>query len=575
MRPAPRRWEIVDRPPVDGVPPLLGRVLAARGLEATRVAPAAGWHDPARLPDLPEAVVAIAVALEQGRRLAVYGDYDADGVAACALLTQALRAAGGDVVPYIPNRMTEGYGLHGPALRELAEQGVSCVVTVDCGTSSPEVVAARPPGMSLVVTDHHLPHGTGPESLPPADAVVNPKRPDSGYPFDGLAGSGVAWKLVQALEAEGVVPRGTGDALLPLAALGTVADMMPLRDENRTLVAAGLAGLAEAPPPGLAALLESAGIRNPPRAADLAFALAPRLNAAGRMEDAVLALQLCLAASLEEARPLAARLSAQNLERQAAVAQALAEAEERVADLDDHTPAIVLGDPQWPVGIVGLVAGRLAERYARPAFVACLDGAEARGSARSAGGVHVVRALEAASAHLLRWGGHAAAAGFSLEPGRLEAVRQALCDAVLAQVGNAPRERVLRVDAVVAAADLTPAAWHQLAALEPCGQGNPEPLLALLDAEVLGCTAFGGRRQHLRLTVTDAGGGVVEAVAFDKPGLCAHLPRGRRIDACFVLDLDRWDGLERLRLRLRDLRPARRQAPAPTPEPSAATCTPG
>lgn len=578
MKPAPRRWEVADVAPIPGFPPLLGRILAARGLDRAtaeiHLDTAPRWHDPIRLPTMPEAVVHLAIALEERRRIAVYGDYDADGVTACALLTRALRAAGADVVPYIPNRMTEGYGLHAPALEELSAMGVRCVVTVDCGTSSPEVVAHRPAGMALLVTDHHLPHGDGIADLPPADAVVNPKRPDSAYPFDALSGSGVAWKLVQALEAERLVPPGTAADAVALAAIGTVADMMPLRGENRALVAAGLRALAEAPPPGLAVLLEIAGIRDAPQASDLAFSVAPRLNAAGRMEDALCALQLCLAQSVEEARPLAERLQAQNLRRQEAVGHALAEAEAQTAELVDDSPAIVVGDPSWPVGIVGLVAGRLAERYARPTFVACLEGPEARGSARSAAGVHLVRLLEAAAPHLLRYGGHAQAAGFSFDPERFADLREALCAAAASQLGDAPPERVLRIDAVVTGADISPATCHELARLEPCGQGNPEPLLALLDAEVLGCSTFGNAGQHLRVLLRDARGGApVEAIAFDKPGLAAHLPRGRRVDACFVLDLDRWDGMDRLRLRLRDLRPARRTAGGATVPTRPATVT--
>ena len=540
---------------------MLGAVLAARGVDGAQMTDLLGrdlpGHDPFGLAGMPEAVIAVGVAVRDRRRIAVYGDYDADGVTACAMLTTALRAAGADVVPYIPNRMTEGYGLHGPALEELAARGVSLVVTVDCGTSSVDVAAGRPRGLQLVVTDHHLaPAPGGQVRLPDVDALVNPKRPDCTYPFDALAGAGVAWKLVAALEQEGVVPAGAADAATALAALGTVADMMPLRGENRALVARGLDALAEAPAPGLAALLAAAGVRGRPRAADLAFGVAPRINAAGRMEDAELALRLCLAASPSEAAPLAERLCAQNTGRQAAVAAALAEAEEKVAGIPDDAAAIVLGDPGWPMGIVGLVAGRLAERYARPTFIASLDGEEARGSARSVRGVHLVRALDSAAPHLLRYGGHALAAGFSLHPDRFDDFAEAVSAAVAEQLGDAPRERVFRVDAEVAVSQLSPALCAELAALEPCGQGNPEPLLQLSGATVLATTTFGAARQHVRVTLTGEGGGVVEAVAFNKPHLPAHLPRGRCIDVLAGVDLDVWDGVERVRLRLRDLRPA-------------------
>jgi len=569
MKPAPRRWEIPENTTgLPGLPSVLGRVLAARGYDAATAADLLdagehGHHDPFLLTGMPEAVIAVAVAVRERQRIAVYGDYDADGVTACAMLTLALRAAGADVQPYIPNRMTEGYGLHGAALEELGRRGVQLAITVDCGTSSVEVVRNRPAGMRLVITDHHLPlapEGTPPR-LAPADALINPKQPGCTYPFDALAGAGVAWKLLQALEIEGVVPTGSAEQGLGLAALGTVADMMPLRGENRLIVARGLAQLSADPSPGVAALCAAAGLRPPLRASDIAFGLAPRINAAGRMEDAELALRLCLAADGREASEIAAQLEAQNQVRRDAVAAALEQAEERVAELPDDLPALILGDPGWPMGIVGLVAGRLTEKYARPSFVACLDAEEAKGSARSVRGVHVVRALDAAAPALLRYGGHALAAGFSLEAGRFDEFAALLMPAIAAQVGDAKPERVFRVDAVVIAAELVPALCRELDALEPCGQGNHEALLAMRDCTVLAASSFGATRQHLRVLLRDEDGGMAEAIAFNKPGVETHLPRGRRIDCCFGLELDEWDGRERVRMRLRDVRPAASSAP--------------
>jgi single-stranded-DNA-specific exonuclease len=568
MKPAPRRWEVADLPGIPGLPPVLGRVLAARGHDAATAADLLdatehGHHDPFLLAGMPEAVIAVGLAVRERQRIAVYGDYDADGVTACAMLTIALRAGGADVQPYIPNRMTEGYGLHAAALDELGQRGVQLVITVDCGTSSVEVVQGRPQGMRVVITDHHLPlapEGTAPR-LAPADALVNPKQPGCGYPFDALAGAGVAWKLLQALEIEGIVPAGSAEQGLGLAALGTVADMMPLRGENRLIVARGLAQLSRDPSPGIRALCAAAGIRPPLRASDIAFGLAPRINAAGRMEDAELALRLCLAADGPEASEIAARLEAQNQVRREAVATALAQAEERLADLPDDLPALILGDPSWPMGIVGLVAGRLTEKYARPSFVACLDAEEAKGSARSIRGVHVVKALDAAAPALLRYGGHAFAAGFSLQAARFQEFADLLLPAIAAQTGDAPPERVFRVDAVVTAAELVPELCRELSALEPCGQGNHEALLAMRDCTVMAASSFGATRQHLRVLVRDEGGGMAEAIAFNKPGVEKHLPRGRRIDCCFGLELDEWDGRERVRMRLRDLRPAAAAAP--------------
>lgn len=558
MKPAPRRWQPVECAPLAGFDPVLGRVLAARGHDAggaaAFMAAAGESHDPLLLPGMSAAISVIGTAVRDGTTIAVYGDYDADGVTACAMLTRALRAAGATVLPYIPNRMTEGYGLHSAALDELAARGAGCVITVDCGTSSVDVAAARPAGMRLVVTDHHLPLAPdGVARLADVDALINPKLPESEYPFDGLAGAGVAFKLLQALEEAHVVPSGAVQQAGGLAALGTVADLMPLRGENRRIVHDGLPRLRDLP--GGQALCDVAGLGGALRASDLAFGLGPRINAAGRMEDARLALQLCLATDPEAAMGFAQQLDAQNRVRQAAVAAALAEAEQQVAELDDDAPAIVLGDPGWAMGIVGLVAGRLVERYARPAFIVCLDPAEAKGSARSVAGVHIVRALDRAAPALLRYGGHTAAAGFSLDASRFAEFRALVADAVAEQLDGAPRERVFAIDSEISAGDATPRLCQELERLEPCGLGNQPPLLALRGVRVLGTSGFGAERQHLRVLLAGAGG-MVEAIAFHKPHLAQHLPRGRAIDACFSLEMDSWQGQCRVRARLRDLRPA-------------------
>jgi single-stranded-DNA-specific exonuclease len=471
------------------------------------------------------------------------------------MLTRCLRAAGATVIPYIPNRMTEGYGLHAAALVDLAARGARCVITVDCGTSSVDVALGRPAGMRLVVTDHHLALAPGgsPPQLAPADALVNPKLPGSTYAFDGLAGAGVAFKLIEALESRGVVPGGSATASLGLAALGTIADMMPLRGENRVIVRDGLPRMTELA--GLRALCEVAGISPPPRCTDIAFAVGPRINAAGRMEDARLALELCLCDDPDEAMRLAIDLDTQNRLRQQAVTIALAQAEEQVADIDEDAAAIVLGDPGWPMGIVGLVAGRIAERYARPTFIACLDPVEAKGSARSAGGVHIVKALDGAATSLLRYGGHAAAAGFSLEAGRFDEFRELITASVGEQNGGMERVRDFTVDCEISGIDVTPELCQALDQLEPSGQGNPAPLLAVCGARVLGTSTFGAEGQHIRVTLA-TGSGIVEAIAFNKPNLADHLPRGRIVDACFGLEVDSFQGFQRVRARLRDLRPA-------------------
>jgi single-stranded-DNA-specific exonuclease len=559
VKPAPRRWEISGPSPLEGFPPVLAEVLAARGHDAAAAQalldPSAQLHDPHLLIGMDRAVATLREAMDAGTTIAIFGDFDSDGVTGCALLTLGLRAGGATVIPYIPHRTREGYGLNSAALEELFAQGVGCVVTVDCGTTSVEAAAGRPAGMKLVITDHHLAAGITGDQLAPADALINPRQPGCTYPFDGLAGAAVGWKLICAMEAAGALPAGTGDSLIGLAALGTVADMMPLTGENRTIVGRGLLQLAEAPPMGLRALVEVAKLSRNLTCADLAFGIAPRINAAGRMEHAKLALKLCLADDEATAMQLAIELNQQNIDRQKAVAAAMALAETLVADLDDDLPAIVLRDDAWHMGIVGLVAGRIAERYARPTFIATKVGDELKGSARSVRGVHLVQALDAAAAHLTRYGGHAVAAGFSAQEHVWDDLQQTLRAAVAEQLGDAVRERVFAVETTVTLGTLTPDLCRVLAQMEPCGMGNPQPLLCVHDCEVLQSSTFGADRNHLKVVLRDATG-QAEAIAFFKPGLTAHLPRGRRIDACFNIDLDSWNGQERVRLRLKDIRPA-------------------
>ncbi len=562
MKPAPRTWVVPAglAPAWPGRSAVFAQVAARRGFAPDQGEAAllgGPEHDPLGLADMEQAIAVVAEALRAQRPIAVYGDYDADGVTGAAVLVRALTAAGATVRPYIPHREAEGYGLNLDALRELDRAGFSTVVTVDCGTTALEVARERPRGQRLVVTDHHLPvtDADGAQRLAPADAVVNPRRQDDGYPFKGLAGVGVAYKLVQALETGGLIPPGTAAAQLPLVALGTVADCMPLTGENRLLVRLGLGSWAEAPR-GLRALAELAGCRQGPSSSDLAFSVAPRINAAGRMEDALVALSCCLAEDDREARSAAAELEALNQRRRSALAEALQVARRDVTAAADG-PVIALGDPAFAPGIVGLVAGRLAEEFARPAFVHSQAGDEWRGSARGAGGVNVVAVLQACSALLRRFGGHAAAGGFSLapDPAVVAAFHERLATVVQASTDAGQPTRTFTVDAVCTLEWCTTQLADELSAFEPVGQGNPPVLLCGRDLRVVATSPFGASAQHLRVHVDD-GTGVAEALAFNRPQLRAHLPTGRRVDGLFVLEADEWQGRRRARLLLRDLRPS-------------------
>jgi len=558
---APRRWDLPELSPAPSPERLLGRVLRARGLSEHEFAARdqAVDHDPYLLTDMERAVGLVAQALAAGTRIAVYGDYDADGVTASALLVRAFEAIGVEVLAHIPNRESEGYGLNLQALEELAAQGAQLVITVDCGTTAVEVAAARPAGMRLLITDHHLPHaragGAGFE-LAPADALVNPQRPGDRYPFPGLAGVGVAYKLVQALETARLLPAGTAQQQLPLVALGTVADMMPLVDENRRLVAQGLAAWTQAAPLGLLALARGAGIEGAPTSSDLGFSLGPRINAAGRMEDASLALECCLAPSPPLAARSAAALEALNRSRRRSLAEALELARPMVERLPDELAAIVIGDEAFPSGVVGLVAGRLADEFQRPSFVFTRSGAEWRGSARGAPGLNIVEALASCSETLLRYGGHRGAGGFSVRPDAVAQFETAVVAAVGQQLAGGERCRVFRIDAMTELAECNLKVADELATLGPFGNSNPSVLLCATGCRVVATQPFGKGEDHLRVTVAD-GSGTAEAISFNRPQLRRHLPPGRRIDILFELDTDRWRGRERTRLLLRDLRPAR------------------
>ena len=423
-----------------------------------------------------------------------------------------------------------------PSIAAPAVSTSRAAVPPGCGWSSPTTTWRSHPGGS-------------PPQLAPADALVNPKLPGSTYAFDGLAGAGVAFKLVEALESRGVVPAGSAEASLGLAALGTIADMMPLRGENRVIVRDGLPRMADLP--GLRALCDVAGISLPPRGTDIAFAVGPRINAAGRMEDARLALELCLCDDPDEATRSAVDLDIQNRLRQQAVAVALAQAEEQVAGIDEAAAAIVLGDPGWPMGIVGLVAGRLAERYARPTFIACLDPDEAKGSARSAGGVHIVKALDGAATSLLRYGGHAAAAGFSLDAARFDEFRELITASVGEQNADVGAHTRLHHRLRDLRDRCDPRALPGAGPARAERPGESRAASRGLRQPVLGTSTFGSKNQHIRVTLA-TGSGIVEAIAFFKPNLADHLPRGRLVDACFGLEVDSFQGFQRVRARLRD-----------------------
>ena len=467
---------------------LFSRVLAARGVTTPQAAAQlldarAPLSDPLCIRDMDKAVARIRRAVEEEESIVIFGDYDVDGVCATAILYECLANQGARVRCKLPSREGGGYGLNTDIIRSLAGKGYQLIITVDNGiTAVEEAACARELGVDLVITDHHLP---GPR-LPDAVAVVDPNRADDESPCKTLCGAGVAFMLCAALE--GCDPGELLEVFGELAAMGTIADMMPLCGENRTIVQEGLAMLQDTMRPGLQALLENAGYAGRPITADtVSFGLAPRINAAGRMDTAAVALKLLLCENEEQAAGIAARLGEINAERQkteqqiaAAALQSLRADPERA-----HDRVLVVSGEGWHPGVIGIVASRLMERFARPVIVISTENGEGRGSGRAPEGFNLHAALTACAGQLLRCGGHAAAAGLTIEEDRIPAFRAAI-NAWAAREYPVPQPGCYRPDATVTLDELSLAAVGQLERLAPFGAGNPTPLLRIEDAEVDG-----------------------------------------------------------------------------------------
>ena len=543
-----------------GLPPLCAAVLCARGVDT---APAASaflahgpdlLHDPFLLQDMEKAVERISRAIREQETLAVYGDYDVDGITATCLLTQFLRTLGGQVVSYIPDRTEEGYGLNNHAIDALARQGVTLIVTVDCGiTAAQEVEYARALGVDVVITDHHQCK----EVLPQAVAVVDPRRPDGSYPFPDLAGVGVALKLALALTAPAQRPQVLLD-YGELAAIGTVADVMLLQGENRALVHLGLERLADCSRPGLQALLREAGCPRGqvPTTVTIGYGLAPRINAAGRMEQAGTALELLLTQDPQRGQELAQELCQLNRLRQAIELEIFQHCDQLLT----HTPAlsapvIVLAGEGWHQGVIGIVASRLAEKYACPAFMISLDGDKGKGSCRSFGGFNLFGALERCAPLLDSYGGHELAAGFSIRRDNIPAFRAALCQLVEEFAGHQPMESSLDVDCEIPHCSLLSTQdVESLSLLEPFGSGNPKPVFLLRSVCVLSHTDVGGGR-HLKLKLR-RDGVVMDAIFFSANTAACGIENGQRLDIAFTLQINQFRGNRTVQLQLCDLRPA-------------------
>ncbi len=558
------RWDLLPLLPPDsallaaaqgvGLSLRVAALLAGRGiageaaLQAFFGAPEDGLHDPALLPDAGVFVERINRARAAGEGVLVFGDFDADGLTGLAILVRVFRFLGIRAEPYVPSRLDEGHGLSLAALDRAQELNISLIVTVDCGTSSvAEITAAVARGIDVLVTDHHR----VPSVLPPAVGIVNPHRPDSVYPDRRLAGSGVAFKLGQLLLRD--EPGGSALALdlADLALIGTVADVAPVLGENRSIARLGLDRIRSAPRPALAALLGTgAAAAGQVDLETVSFVLAPRLNAAGRVGEAMDAAHLLLTDDPGEAQVLAARLEKANGTRRDLTKAAIAEARtspDAVAD----APATVVRGP-WPVGIVGLVAARLADERGRPAGGGAELGDVVRAACRSDGTLDLAAALEACSDLLIRHGGHAGAAGFEIPADRWEAFRERFLAIAAAGAPADPRP-FLSIDLDLPARAVDYALYRDLARLAPCGPGHPEPLVVIRDMAVVRVREASGG--HTQLTVR-RDRDVLDAIAFGWPELSGQVAAGDRLDVVARLVSRQFGGLESLQLDVRDAAPA-------------------
>jgi single-stranded-DNA-specific exonuclease len=512
--------------------------------------------DPWAMADMARAVDRISAAIDDGELILVHGDYDVDGVCGSALLARALRALDAKVEVFIPHRIRDGYDF-GPAGLEAAERlGARCVLTCDCGITAHETIAAaRRSGIDVVVSDHHTP----PAELPPALAVLNPHRPDCGYPEQVLCGAGVAFKLLQALfERRGRDVRELY-RYLDLVAIPTIADLVPLTGENRVLTRFGLKVLEKTPNPGLRALLRVSrlGGGRPINAGQIAFVIGPRLNAVGRMGEALRGVRLLLTDDDAEAETLARLVDAENALRQEADRAALEQARGMLEETFDPEAdqAIVLARDGWHPGVIGIVASRVLEEYYRPTFLIALDGDRGRGSGRSIPGFHLYKALKACEAHLEAFGGHAAAAGLQIRAENVPAFREALN--ALAHEWLTPEDLRprLRVDHELEISEITPELWRFLKHFGPFGQGNPKPVFLARGVRLAGEPQVVGE-EHLRLRLDAKSGATAEAIAFGQAEAAGWLREAGRVDLAFQLGVREWQGIEYVQAQVLDVRPS-------------------
>ena len=536
-----------------GFSPLTAMVLAGRGLRDPEQARESlrcdgSLPDPFLLGDMAPAVARVRRAIENNERMAVFGDYDVDGITATCLLTDFLRKQGADCLSYIPGRLEEGYGLNPIAIRQLREEQVKLIITVDCGiTAVEEAALCRELGLDLVITDHH----ECKEQLPQAVAIVDPHKPGDGYPHQNLSGVAVAFKLACALcgNAQAVL-----DEYADMVCLGTVADVIPLVGENRVFVSRGLEALKHTKRPGLAALMAECGCaQGEITSSTIGYMLAPRINAAGRMGQVDLAIDLFLTQEEDHARSVAAQLCALNRQRQQIESDIYRQA---IAMLPEGAPpeAIVLADEHWHQGVVGIVASRIAEEFACPAFLICLDGEHGKASSRSHGGFNLFASLRELSPLLESYGGHELAAGFTIQKDNIDAFRTQVCAMAASYFADGTHVSTLDLDCAVPPEMLTIPEIESLNILEPCGSGCPKPQLMMTGLTIERIQSVGGGR-HMRLRLR-RGHYSLNAIFFSADPVSAGVATGDVVDVAFHPQINEFRGERSVQLNVVDIRPS-------------------
>lgn len=558
------RWSISDQPDrrlveqlvqTLNVPRVLASLVAQRGHstpeEAKRfLRPSLdSLHDPRLLQGMDRAVEILARAVGAGETIFVHGDYDVDGQCAVALLTRTLRVANASVVPFVPHRIRDGYDFGSAGIEAAKIAGATVIVTCDCGITARDAVSqAVAEGFKVIVTDHHLPG-----ELPPADAVINPKQPGCAYPCKDLCGTGVIFKLAQALIQEFSLSENLQYHLLDLAALATVADIVPLRDENRVIVHHGLKVLVASQWPGIRALLESSGLTGKVvTAGQVGFILAPRLNAVGRISDANKGVELLLTDDGDQASKTAELLERLNSERKSLDQRTLDEAIEMAeVDVDlENEFGIVLASDGWHPGVIGIVASRLVERYVRPVLMIAIDGNVGKGSGRSISAFDLHEALSGCSDLLVKFGGHKMAAGLTVDASSIGALRERFHEVTRSALTKEDLVRTQRVDLLLSLDEADDRLERLLNHMQPCGIGNPTPVLGVANVRAAGWRKLGNR--HLKLTLDD-GGIRLPAIGFNWVDRTSEQTLNGAIDVAFQLDRNEWRGRSELQARIVDI----------------------